>query len=91
MKLPVKIMLANIGIAIIIGFLLTLGFGQGRLDSFVITLGVVCLLAALLDLFIGIICLVANSKEWGQGLLLSSGALFMLGFVSCSASLGGFH
>ena len=83
LKLPYKIILVNIAGALFFGVVFTIAEGTGTLSDFALSFGIVCLLAGLLNLLIGIILLAVNKKQWWQGFLLSGAALLLLSGISC--------
>jgi Mn2+/Fe2+ NRAMP family transporter len=83
LKLPQKIILANMAIALVFGIVFTIAEGIGTASDFALVFGIVCLAGGLLNLFIGIILLASNKKQWWQGFLLSSAVLFLLSGISC--------
>lgn len=87
LKLPYKIILINIAVALFFGILFTMAEGTGAISDFALAFGVVCLAGGLLDLFIGVILLASNKKEWWQGFLLSGAILLLLSGISCGGGL----
>jgi uncharacterized membrane protein len=83
LKLPYKIILVNVAVALFFGILFTIAEGTGTLGDFALAFGVTCLLGGLLDLLIGVILLASNKKQWRQGFLLSSAVLLLLSGISC--------
>lgn len=79
MKLPLKIVLINIGLSIIWAFL-----SDGGSSHFAGSLGVAFLLGGGFTLIIGLLALFATDKRYAQGFLLSGGILFLLGLITCS-------
>jgi hypothetical protein len=77
-------MVINTGIVIFIG--LICGAFNGS-DDFALVLGIICLLGALIDLFIGFIIFFAGSKPWGKGFLVSGAILLLLSGISCGTGL----
>lgn len=78
-----RITVYNCGLVIFIGLIC----GALNGPDFAFVLGIVCLLGGLLNLGLGIILLIAGSKDWGKGCLNSSGILLLLSGVSCSIGL----
>lgn len=78
-----KITAINCGIIAFIG--LICGAASG--SDFALVLGIICLLGGLLNLGVGIILLIAGSKDPGKGCLMSAGILLLLSGVSCSIGL----
>lgn len=87
LKLIHKIIFVNITVALLFGILFTISEGTSAISDFALAFGVVCLVGGLLDLFIGIILLASNKKEWWQGFLLSGAVLLLLSGFSCSGGL----
>jgi hypothetical protein len=70
-------------LAIISAFIINAGSGVGFLFFF----GAVCLVAAFVDLIVGLILQGVDKKEWGRGFLLSSGMFLLVGFAICGPIL----
>jgi hypothetical protein len=83
-KLAYKIMGVYSGFVFFIGILC--GAANGPSD-FALILGIVCLIGGLIGLAVGFIVFITGSREWGKGLLLSAGVLFLLSGISCGAGL----
>lgn len=85
LKLPQKIILANIAasflITIIIGF--SSGGMMGHAGEFALGFGIVCLGTGLINLMMGIIMLATDYKDWRNGFLLSAAILLLLSGISC--------
>ncbi|HVX25113.1 MAG TPA: hypothetical protein VHB70_02130 [Parafilimonas sp.] len=79
-KLIPKIIAINCGIAVLLGLLIAIGNGG---EDFGFVFGVVCLIAGVLDLGVGILLLLIQLKEWGQGFLSCAGILLLLSGISC--------
>lgn len=82
MKLPVKIVLINVGLAILFAFFLN--STQGYLEGYTIMFGLVALGGGAVDIVIGLLLLFATDKRYAQGFLISGGVLLLLGFLACS-------
>jgi hypothetical protein len=85
MKLPYKVVLINITLAVVLTIIAVLVSGGnfvGGADT-AFAFGLVCLLLGLLDLLFGFVALIAGSKEWRNGFLLSGAALLLLSGISC--------
>jgi hypothetical protein len=85
MKLPYKILLVNIGIALVLGLLT--GGGFGGTDSFASGYGVVAFFGGIIDLLAGLILLVKTDRRYAQGFLLSAAFLMLTGFITCTTIL----
>jgi hypothetical protein len=83
MKLPVKIILINVALAIL--FALLFGSTQGITDGYVFMFGLVALGGGAIDIIVGLL-LLATDKRYAQGFLLSGGVLLLLGFLACSTT-----
>lgn len=90
MKLPLKIVLCSIAFTIVLAFLLASGTSSS-LNDVLGFFGLADIIIGPLLLFSGLIALATRHKEWAQGLLLSGGILLLLGFLTCSSLLSGFH
>jgi hypothetical protein len=84
MKLPVKIILINVALAIL--FALLFGSTQGITDGYVFMFGLVALGGGAIDIIVGLLLLLATDKRYAQGFLLSGGVLLLLGFLACSTT-----
>lgn len=86
LKLSYKIVLINLAIAIMASFIFEPSLGVGHLEDYAFTFGIVCLVGGIVDFFAGIILLIANSKDFGKGFLLSTAALLLLSGISCGGA-----
>lgn len=84
MKLPIKIVLINMALAII--FALLFGSKEGIIDGYVVMFGLVALGGGAIDIIVGLFLLLATDKRYAQGFLLSGGVLLLLGFLACSTT-----
>ena len=85
MKLPYKIVLINFALALVLTIVVVLTSGGsfvGGADT-AFAFGLVCLGLGLLDLLFGFVALIAGSKDWRNGFLLSGAALLLLSGISC--------
>jgi protein-S-isoprenylcysteine O-methyltransferase Ste14 len=86
LKLPYKIILANIVVALFFGLILSPMIGeQNFMGNFAFSFGLVCLGAGLLDIFLAFILLIEKSKDWSKGFFLSSAILLLLSGISCGS------
>jgi hypothetical protein len=83
-KLAYKITAINCGIVVFIGLICG---AASPADEFALALGIICLIGALIDLALGVIILIAGSKDWGKGFLNSAGILLLLSGISCGTGL----
>lgn len=90
MKLPFKIVLINVGLAIFFALLLALG-GNNYVNEFFTVFGMMGLFGGLVEIVIGLFLLLMADKRYAQGFLLSGGILVLLGFVACSNVTLSFH
>jgi hypothetical protein len=86
MKLPVKIILINIALAVLfaIGYVIT----QNVSSELSIVVGLVFLVGGLFALIVGLFLLIAEDKRYAQGFLMSGGLLLLLGFLTCTSGIG---
>ena len=89
MKQSYKVLLINIGIAVLLTIISMAMYGNGMQAADVgIAFGLVCLGLGLLDLFIGLIlALRPEHRVIGRALLLSGAVLLLLSGISCSTAL----
>ncbi len=88
MKTAYKIVLINLGIAVLVTAIALLTDGSANSASnTALYFGLVCLGLSLLNLFVGIIMYIANKKEWGNGMLVSFAVLLLLCGISCGGGL----
>jgi uncharacterized membrane protein len=66
LKLFHKIILVNIAVALFFGIVFTIAEGTGTLEDFALSFGVACLLGGLLDLLIGLFCLLQIRNNGGK-------------------------
>jgi hypothetical protein len=90
MKLYLKFALYILIACIVVSVPITISFKSDPL-IFVPILGVVLLLAGGMCLFVGLILLLAKSREYGEALLISAGILFLIGGGTCSTMLLGIN
>jgi|tagenome__1003787_1003787.scaffolds.fasta_scaffold20650037_3 hypothetical protein len=84
LKLPYKIILANIAVALFFGLILAPMIGeQSFISNFAFSFGLVCLGAGLLDIILAFIFLIDKSKDWSKGFFLSAAILLLLSGISC--------
>ena len=81
MKLPLKIVLINLGLALVFGLLMNTQ-NSHKAEGF----GIVFLMYGVIALIAGLFALAATDKRLAQGLLLSGGLLLLIGVVTCGAS-----
>ncbi len=89
MKLPVKILLINIGIALFFSLMVSStisGSSSFSYQNLSIAFGLVNIFGGVVDLIIGLFLLFKEDKRYAQGFLLSAGTMIMLGFAVCSAT-----
>lgn len=84
MKLPYKIVLINVGIAIIFSLFTIFVEPGGLHNNFFIWFGLSGLFGGAVDLIVGLFLLLIEDKRYAQGFLLSGGILMLLGFITCS-------
>ena len=85
MKKTYKVILINVIIALVISLLF--GLMMQEPGVFLIALGAVSGILGITSLFIGLIVIIAGSKEWGQAWLIGGGVLFLLGVGICGPML----
>ena len=86
MKTVYKICFINVGLALLLTLLFTIGFQGNNLQEFIGIFGLVSFFGGAVDLLIGLVLLLLRKKEYGQGFLLSAGVLLLLGFTLCSTA-----
>lgn len=86
LKLSYKVVLINISIAIVASIISEPALGVGHFEDYAFTFGIVCLTGGIVDLFAGLILMIAKSQEWGKGFLLSAAALLLLSGISCGGA-----
>mgnify|MGYP000721092148 CR=1 FL=1 len=88
MNETVKYVLINIAVAFAISlFFLITGQSDG-ISSFFLAYGTISLLGFVINGFIGIILLLAGSKEKGKKMILAAGVLLVVGAATCSIGFG---
>ena len=83
-----KIVLVHAIIAAAVALYYTIAEGSSGFGDFALGFGIVCLLSGLADLVISLILLIASSRVWSKGFLLSAGILLLLSGVSCGIGAG---
>jgi hypothetical protein len=86
MKLPFKIVLINVGAAILFSFFMGLITNSNMSKEFISIYGMVGLFGGLFEIVLGLFLLLLPDKRYAQGFLLSGGILLLSGFVACSAT-----
>ena len=84
MKTVYKICTINVGLALGLTVLFTIGFQGNNLRQFIGIFGLVSFFGGVVDLLVGLVLLLFRKRTYGQGFLLSSGVLLLLGFTLCS-------
>ena len=91
LKLPHKILLANIALAFLIAVIEIIRFSSSASaykEAFTFVFGLTCLGVGILDLLIGVILVTSGEKnEWRSGFLISGGILLLLSGISCGGGL----
>ena len=85
MKLPVKIILINVALAILFAVLYVVT--QNVTSEISLVVGIVFLTGGLIALVAGLFLLIAEDKRYAQGFLMSGGLLLLLGFLTCTSAL----
>lgn len=88
MKLPLKIVLINLALAILFAIIYVIT--QNVTSEVSLVVGIVFLVGGLIAFVAGLFLLIAEDKRYAQGFLMSGGLLLLLGFLSCTSALGGF-
>ena len=83
MKLPTKIVLINITIAILFSIIIVIS--QNISSEISVVVGLVFLVGGLIDLLVGLFLLAAKDKRYSQGFLMSGGLLLLFGFLICTS------
>ena len=86
MKLPIRILLINVTIAIVVAMLISLQFKENYKSIFVGVFGLALLVIGALLLFAGLALLCLKNKTYSQGFLMSSGTILAIGALVCSSS-----
>ena len=92
MKIQHKILLYSSIAVIFISVFVSMSMGGGADafgESFAASFGIISMIGGAIYLFIGIILLIAGSKDLAQGFLLSGGIFLLIGFATCSIMLNG--
>jgi hypothetical protein len=85
MKLPIKIILINVAVAIL--FSVIYAITQNITSELSIVVGLVFLVGGLIALVVGLFLLIAEDKRYAQGFLMSGGLLLLLGFLTCGIGI----
>jgi hypothetical protein len=85
MKLPIKIILINVVLAIL--FSVIYAITQNITSELSIVVGLVFLVGGLIALVVGLFLLIAEDKRYAQGFLMSGGLLLLLGFLTCGVGI----
>lgn len=86
MKLQQKIILISVIAALIGSLLMAASSGIRHVSDYFFYFGIIGVIGGLLEFIIGLIMLVKQDKRVAQGLLMASGILILVGFVSCTAT-----
>jgi hypothetical protein len=85
MKLPIKIILINVAVAILFSVIYVIT--QNITSELSIVVGLVFLVGGLIALVVGLFLLIAEDKRYAQGFLMSGGLLLLLGFLTCGMGI----
>jgi uncharacterized membrane protein YagU involved in acid resistance len=85
MKLPVKIVLINVVLAIL--FAVVYVITENVTSELSIVGGLVFLVGGLIALVLGLFLLLAEDKRYAQGFLISGGLLLLIGFLTCGIGI----
>jgi uncharacterized membrane protein YagU involved in acid resistance len=88
MKLPAKIILINVAVAILFAIIYVVS--QNVTSEISLVVGLVFLVGGFITLVAGLFLLIAEDKRYAQGFLMSGGILLLLGFLTCSSAMGAF-
>lgn len=86
MKIQQKIILISVIAALVVSMLMTLSTGIRHVSDYFFYFGIVGVIGGLLELVVGLVMLVKQDKRVAQGLLMASGILILVGFVTCTAT-----
>ncbi|MFM2359329.1 MAG: hypothetical protein RLY16_1322 [Bacteroidota bacterium] len=86
MKLPIKILLINLSVAIIVSLLISLNLEDSNKVIMLGIFGLANLLIGSLMLLIGLVLLFVKNKAYAQGFLMSSGTILAIGALVCSSN-----
>ena len=81
MKRTHKVILINVGIALVLSLLF--GIMMQQPEVFLIALGAIGGIMGLVNLFVGLIFIALKKTEWSQAFLIAGGVLFLLGVGIC--------
>jgi hypothetical protein len=85
MKLPIKIVLINVSLLLLYTFLARNANDTNHGIMFFQSFGFASLIVSPFLLFAGAFLLIAKDRQYSQGFFLSSGFIFLLGFLCCSS------
>lgn len=86
MKLQQKIILISVVTAIIGSLLLGVFSGIRNITDYFFYFGIIGVIGGLLELVVGLVMLAKQDKRVAQGLLMASGILILVGFITCTAT-----
>lgn len=93
MNKAIKVLLINVAVVFALAVIMFVTFGTANASDFLMELGLICLVGALLDLLAAVILFITGPAQYdvAKGFLLSAGVLFLAGFAACSSTTLNFH
>jgi len=76
-----KILVASIAAVFLITIIAAISFRS--FEGIIFMFGIAALVVALLDIFIGVVLLVSNSRDQGKNFLVTAGMLLLISGASC--------
>lgn len=82
-----KVAFGTCAVVLFFGLIAGIANRNESFGGFGFTLGIVCLMGAILASIVAVICSVASIKNWDRGFWLSAGILFLLSGISCGGGV----
>jgi hypothetical protein len=93
MNKAIKVLLINVAVVFALAVIMFVTFGTTNPSDFLMELGLICLLGALMNLLVAVILFIIGpaQRDLAKGFLLSAGVLLLAGFAACSSTTLNFH
>ena len=83
MKLIYKILLVNLGLALLFAWLIA-SSNSFDFQEFAVACGLVSLVGGAIDILIGLVLFLFRQNQWAQGYLITAGLLLLIGTAAYS-------
>lgn len=88
MKLPVKILVINSVIALLIAIIITVSSGVGTsFKDALAFIGMIAMIIGFIDFIVALIFFLFPNKDYAKGFMLSAAVLILGGFSTCTMNM----